>query len=64
MVPAPPPPMSALSGASSLACTRTSMNEASRHVAGVTLAVRPPSKLYGTSTPGTLRPSARMYVTW
>src|SRR6266542_852900 len=58
---APPPNLSALSGASSFACVRTRVKPT--EPVSVMVAVTPLEKAKGTSTPGVLRPSLRTYST-
>src|SRR5262245_2325446 len=52
-----------MSGDSAFAVERTSSNPSDTVPENGTVPVTAPSKAYGTSTPGTLRPSARMYST-
>src|SRR5262249_53920451 len=51
------------SGASCLAMLRTRMNPSVSVLPAGTVPVAAPSNSYGTSTPGVLRPSDRMYLT-
>ena len=55
--------LSCTSGASSFADDAHEL-ESDVVAAGGTVTVTAPSKPYGTSTPGVLRPSARTYSTW
>src|SRR5438093_5046297 len=52
-----------MSGDSDFAAERTSSSASDMVTAAGTVPVVAPSKAYGTSTPGTLRPSARTYST-